>query len=64
MQDTSVIESSQSAYKAHHNTETALLRVCNYILLSIDQGRGELLVSLDLSSDFETIDHAVLFDLW
>ena len=36
----------------------------NDILFSIDQGGGEILVLLDLSSAFDTIDHAVLFDLW
>ena len=60
MQDTSVIEKFQSAYKAHHSTETALLRVFNDILFSIDQGGGEILVLLDLSSAFDTIDQAVL----
>ena len=64
MQDTSVVEKFQSAYKAHHSTETALLRVFNDILFSIDQVGGEILVLLDLSSAFDTIDHAVLFDLW
>ena len=65
MQDTSVVEKFQSAYKAHHSrTETAMLRVFNDILLSIDQGGSEILVLLDLSSAFDTIDHAVLFDLW
>ena len=61
MQDTSVVEMFQFAYKAHHSTETALLIVFNDILFSIDQGRGEI---LDLSSAFDAIDHAVLFDLW
>ena len=64
MQDTSVFEKFQSAYKAHHSTETALLKVFNDILFSIDQGGGEKLVLLDLSSAFDTIDHAVLLDLW
>ena len=67
MQDTSVVEKFQlvlHTYKAHHSTETALLRVFNDILFSIDQGGGEILVLLDLSSTFDTIDHVVLFDLW
>ena len=34
------------------------------MLISIDQGGGATLVLLDLSSAFDTIDHAVLFDLW
>ena len=36
----------------------------NDILFSIIQGEGEILVLLDLLSAFDTIDHAVLFDLW
>ena len=63
MQDTSVIEKFQSAYKAHHGTETALLRVFNDVLFSIDQGGGEILVLLDLSSAFDTIDLAILLSL-
>ena len=35
----------------------------NDMLISIDQGGGATLVLLDLSSAFDTIDHAVLFDL-
>ena len=34
------------------------------MLISIDQGGGATLVLLDLSSAFDTIDHAVLFNLW
>ena len=64
MQDNRIVEKFQSAYKANHSTETALLRVYNDMLISIDQGRGATLVLLDLSSAFDTIDHVVLFDLW
>ena len=63
MQNTSVVEKFQSAYKAHHSTETALLRMFKDILFSIDQGRSKILVLLDLSSAFDTNDHDVLFDL-
>ena len=41
-----------------------LLRVYNDMLFSIDQGGGGILVLLDLSSAFDTIDHAMLFNLW
>ena len=42
---------------------TALLRVYNDMLFSIDHDGGVILVLLDLSA-FDTIEHAVLFDLW
>ena len=41
-------------------TETALLRVKQDILQQIDQKRGVLLVLLDLSAAFDTIDHSIL----
>ena len=45
-----IMEKFQSAYEAHHNTETALLRVYNDVMFNIDRGNGTLLVLLDLSS--------------
>ena len=43
------------------STETAPLRVCNDILRSLDKPHGEvILVLLDLTAAFDTIDHALL----
>ena len=39
----------QSAYRQDHSTETALLKVKNDILMSMDKGHVTLLVLLDLS---------------
>ena len=55
-------EMFQSAYKAHHSTETALLQVKNNIMQSLDDNRVVLLVLLDLSAAFDTIDHGILID--
>jgi len=52
----------QSAYKESHSTETALLKVQNDLLLSIDTMGGAVLVLLDLSAAFDTIDHSILFN--
>ena len=40
--------------------ETALLKVHNDILLNMDNQRVTLLVLLDLSSAFDTVDHELL----
>lgn len=50
----------QSAYKRHHSTETALLRVQNDILKAIDNNCSVILLMLDLSAAFDTVDHAIL----
>ena len=43
-----------------HSTETALLRVKNDILLNMNKQHVTLLVLLDLSAAFDTVDHNVL----
>ena len=50
----------QSAYRKHHCVETALLRVQSDILTAIDKKQCVLLVLLDLSAAFDTIDHKIL----
>ena len=50
----------QSAYKVGHSTESALLRVHNYVLCALDDGRWVMLVLLDLSAAFDTVNHGIL----
>ncbi len=50
----------QSAYREGHSTETALLIVQNDILMELDKGKVVMLVLLDLSAAFDTIDHEFL----
>ena len=50
----------QSAYRKHHSTESALLKIHNDIIISMDKGEVTALTLLDLSVAFDTIDHATL----
>ena len=53
-------ESLQSAYKSFHSTESALLKVHNDIMRAMDQQNITILLLLDLSAAFDTIDHKIL----
>jgi len=61
IQDNDLFSPMQSAYRQFHSTETALLRVSNDMLLALDQGKEAVLVLLDYSAAFDTIDHGILF---
>ena len=52
----------QSAYRKCHSTETALLKVQNDILMNMNSQHVTLLVLLDLSAAFDTVDHEVLLN--
>ena len=52
----------QSAYRSFHSTETALLKVLNDILSSIDHGDSVILALLDQSAAFDLIDHEILLN--
>ena len=57
-----IVDNFQSAYKAGHSCETALLRVYNYIVTTIGRSNGAMLVLLDLSAAFDTIDHFCILE--
>ena len=59
--DNNIVDSFQSAYRAGHSCETALLRVYNDIVTTIGKGNGSFLVLLELYAAFDTIDHDNLF---
>ena len=55
-----LLPDKQSAYRAFHSTETAIVKVMADILRSLDNGDIALLTLLDLSAAFDTVDHAIL----
>ncbi len=52
----------QSSYKENHSTETAMLHKHNDILTALDQDKSVLIVCMDLSAAFETVDHDILLN--
>jgi hypothetical protein len=50
----------QSAYRCMHSTETALNKIMHDTYEAFDSGRATILVALDLSAAFDTIDHNTL----
>eukprot|EP00057_Strongylocentrotus_purpuratus_P015433 XP_011669907.1 PREDICTED: RNA-directed DNA polymerase from mobile element jockey-like [Strongylocentrotus purpuratus] len=51
---------NQSAYRNHHSTETASVKVLNDLLLAIDKGNEVVLILFDYTAAFDTIDHTLL----
>ena len=50
----------QSAYRKFHNTETALLKLLNDVYHAIDGRKITVLIALDLSAAFDTLDHTTI----
>ena len=50
----------QSAYQPHHSVETAILRVQNHLLSAMNEGKISLLILLDMSAAFDTVNHDIL----
>jgi len=47
----------QSAYRAFRSTETAMRKVVSDLLTNVDSGSPTLLLSLDISAAFNTLNH-------
>lgn len=57
-----IISEYQSAYRKNHSTETALLKINNDFLKEINKGKCILLILLDMSAAFDTVDHRLLIE--
>ena len=49
-----------SLYRKFHSTETALLKLTNDIMETVDSGQITILTALDMSAAFDTLDHITL----
>ena len=54
-----IYNTCQSAYRPGHITETALLKVVDDLLLSLNKGNISVLALLDIYSEFDAIHHPI-----
>ena len=60
LQENNLSNPFQSAYRAGCSTETVLLRIVKDILSALDNDNISVLLLLDLSAAFDTLDHQIL----
>src|SRR6218665_1594054 len=60
LEQSGLIPSMQSGFRAHHSTETALLSLLSDIYTAMDKSHVTLLALFDASSAFDVLDHAIL----
>ena len=60
LEEVGVVPRYQSAYRKLHSTETPLCKIHDNLVSNTCHGKASLLVLLDLSADFDTVDYQLL----
>ena len=58
-----ITSSTQFGYKKNHSTELLLLKFINGVLVGIDSRKGVVVLLIDLSAAFDTVDHNKLLNI-
>ena len=62
LEKNNLISESQHGFRPNLSTETALLKISDKIYRNIDEKKISLLLLLDLSKAFDSVNHGILFD--
>ena len=57
-----ILEKNQSGFRRNHSTEAALLKILNDTRCNLDNHKLTVLVLLDLTAAFDTVDHHILLN--
>src|SRR6218665_999992 len=60
LEQSGLLPSMQSGFRAHHSTETALLSLLSDIYTAMDKSHVTLFALFDASSAFDMVDHEIL----
>ena len=59
-QNNKLFFSSQYGFRKEHCTELACIEIVDRIIMSLDENETPININLDLSKDFDTLDHNIL----
>ena len=62
LEEVGVVPRYESAYRKIHSREAALCRIHDDLVSNTCRGKASLLVLLDLSAAFDTVDHQLLLN--
>lgn len=63
LKENKILPEKQSGFRADHSCATALSEVTNNIFYSLDENKGSVLIMLDYSKAFDTLNHEILLSV-
>ena len=68
LDETDALDPIQSGFRQRHGTKTTLVALLDDLIREADRGKMSLLVLLDISATFDTVDHGIILgrlsELW
>ena len=61
--ESNLLSDFQSVHHQNYSTETSLIKLCNDILWAMEKQNITMVIILELSAVFDTVDHEVLLEI-